>query len=43
LAIVKHVIQRHGGKLLIESKVNQGSTFTLTLPSVRLRTLAQAA
>ena len=37
LAIVKHVIQRHGGQLQIESKLNQGSKFTLLFPAVRLR------
>jgi two-component system phosphate regulon sensor histidine kinase PhoR len=37
LAIVKHVIQRHGGQLQIESKLHQGSKFTLLFPAVRLR------
>ena len=37
LAIVKHVIQRHGGSLQIESKVNQGSKFTLIFPASRVR------
>ena len=37
LAIVKHVIQRHGGQMQIESKLNQGSKFTLLFPAVRLR------
>ena len=37
LAIVKHVMQRHGGTLLIESKLNQGSVFSLTIPVARVR------
>ncbi|MCQ8894898.1 phosphate regulon sensor histidine kinase PhoR [Limnobacter humi] len=35
LAIVKHVVQRHDGELDIQSKPNQGSTFTLIMPLVR--------
>lgn len=38
LAIVKHVIQRHGGQLQIESKLHQGSKFTLVFPSARIKT-----
>ncbi|MSQ65647.1 MAG: phosphate regulon sensor histidine kinase PhoR [Limnohabitans sp.] len=37
LAIVKHVIQRHGGSLEIESKLNQGSKFSLHFPAARYR------
>ena len=36
LAITKHVAQRHGGELRIESQVGKGSTFTLVLPISRL-------
>lgn len=32
LAIAKHVAQRHGGELRIESQVGKGSTFMLVLP-----------
>jgi len=32
LAIVKHIIQGHNGKIEVNSKVGQGSTFTITLP-----------
>jgi len=32
LAIVKHIISRHRGRLTIESKVGEGSTFTVYLP-----------
>ncbi|MBM3397277.1 MAG: phosphate regulon sensor histidine kinase PhoR [Betaproteobacteria bacterium] len=35
LAIAKHVAQRHGGELRIESQVGQGSTFMLVLPMSR--------
>src|SRR5262249_60198915 len=36
LAIVKHVVNRHRGRLDIHSTPGKGSTFTVTLPSVRL-------
>src|SRR5205085_6278746 len=32
LALVKHVLNRHGGRLSIESAVGQGATFTAHLP-----------
>ncbi|MGI8420387.1 MAG: sensor histidine kinase [Candidatus Levyibacteriota bacterium] len=32
LAIVRTIIARHNGKILIDSKVKQGSTFTIILP-----------
>jgi len=32
LAIVKHVALAHGGRVAVESKRGQGSTFTVTLP-----------
>jgi len=32
LTLVRHTIESHGGKVIVESKVNQGSTFTLSLP-----------
>jgi two-component system phosphate regulon sensor histidine kinase PhoR len=37
LAITKHVAQRHGGELRIESQVGKGSTFSLVLPTSRLQ------
>ncbi len=43
LAIVKHVAQRHGAALLIESKVGQGSVFTLTFPASRVVSTAAMA
>jgi two-component system phosphate regulon sensor histidine kinase PhoR len=37
LSIVKHVLQRHGGEVLVESEPGRGSTFRLVLPAVRVR------
>lgn len=36
LAITKHVAQRHGGALRIDSRLGEGSTFRLVLPAGRL-------
>lgn len=36
LAIVKHVVQRHGGYIRIESRMGEGSVFTLRFPSDRV-------
>ncbi|HWM62157.1 MAG TPA: ATP-binding protein, partial [Rhizomicrobium sp.] len=33
LAIVKHIISRHQGRLNIESKLGEGSVFTVLLPA----------
>jgi signal transduction histidine kinase/tetratricopeptide (TPR) repeat protein len=32
LTLVRHTIESHGGEVFVESKVNQGSIFTLSLP-----------
>jgi len=36
LSIVKHIVQAHRGTITVESKPGEGSTFTLSLPSVKL-------
>jgi two-component system phosphate regulon sensor histidine kinase PhoR len=37
LSIVKHVVQRHGGELDIQSEIGKGSAFKVVLPASRLR------
>jgi len=32
LAIVKHIVEAHGGRVAVESRMGQGSRFTVTLP-----------
>jgi signal transduction histidine kinase len=36
LAIVKETLRLHGGSIIVESTIGQGSTFTVTLPAVVL-------
>ncbi|PZP61502.1 MAG: PAS domain-containing sensor histidine kinase, partial [Delftia acidovorans] len=43
LAIVKHVLQRHGAKLGITSAPGQGSEFSVTFPASRVRIPAPEA
>jgi two-component system sensor histidine kinase GlrK len=33
LAIVRHIVEAHGGQVWVESKAGHGSTFTFTLPA----------
>jgi len=37
LALVKHIVSRHGGRLTIESVLGQGATFTVHLPVLTSR------
>ena len=43
LSIVKHIVQRHGGELLVQSEPAKGSKFRLIFPAARVRHLADAA
>jgi signal transduction histidine kinase/CHASE2 domain-containing sensor protein len=36
LSLVKEIIERHGGQIMLESELNQGSTFTIHLPLQRV-------
>ncbi len=42
LSIVKHVVQRHGGELDIQSEPGKGSRFRLLFPAARVRYLEPA-
>ena len=43
LAIVQHIVQAHGGRVAVESRPGEGSTFTLRLPAARAGTKAAEA
>jgi signal transduction histidine kinase len=38
LAISKRIVEAHGGKITVESRVGEGSTFTLSIPIERQQT-----
>jgi two-component system phosphate regulon sensor histidine kinase PhoR len=39
LSIVKHVVQRHGGELDIQSEPGKGSLFRMVIPPARVRVI----
>lgn len=43
LSIVKHVVQRHGGEIDVQSEPGRGSRFRLTFPASRVRQRTPAA
>jgi signal transduction histidine kinase len=43
LALVKEIVEAHGGKVGVESKVGEGSTFTVNLPAVEEDAAATAS
>lgn len=36
LAITKHIVSEHGGDIIVDSKVGEGTTFTVTIPRLGL-------
>jgi two-component system phosphate regulon sensor histidine kinase PhoR len=42
LSIVKHVVQRHGAELELDSEPGKGSVFRITFPAARVRASVKA-
>ena len=42
LSLVRHIVQAHGGDVIVDSAPGQGSKFTITLP-VNAETIASSA
>jgi signal transduction histidine kinase len=42
LSIVKHLVESHGGTVSVESRVGEGTVFTLRLPLKGARETGQA-
>ncbi|MBI3602333.1 MAG: hypothetical protein HY209_05510 [Candidatus Omnitrophica bacterium] len=34
MAITQGIVEKHGGKIQVESKINQGTTFKIRLPVI---------
>ncbi len=41
LSIVKTIVEKHGGEIGVESKINEGSTFTIKFPVKRIEELKE--
>jgi two-component system phosphate regulon sensor histidine kinase PhoR len=35
LALVKHIVEAHGGRVHVQSRLGEGSRFTIVLPRAR--------
>ncbi|HPI28217.1 MAG TPA: ATP-binding protein [Candidatus Marinimicrobia bacterium] len=37
LSLVKQIVEKYNGKIFVESKIGQGSTFTVEMPYLNLQ------